>query len=187
VTRRVPLIAGVLVVVILLGWYVAIWRPDAAHLSAARASEVTATAKRAQLDSELAGLLGIERKLPALEAQLQAGVTAVPATASLDTVIDQINAIAIADQIEWTTESQGAASAGSSTSSSTGNSTLTLTLAVAGSYSNMTAFITDLEHRPRLIVLDSLAFAPGSGGRVSVSISGRAFYDSSPLPKLPKT
>jgi Tfp pilus assembly protein PilO len=202
-SRRIPLIAGGLVLVMFIGWYVALWRPGEAHLRVAHAAQAAALTKQEQLTGELAGLLAIQRKLPTLEGQLRSSEPALPTSVSVDTVIDQINATAVADKIAWTNESQSAgsqtagsaATAGASGSTGTTPSsapsgagtaqTLALTLTVAGTYPDMMRFVTDLEHRPRLIVLDSLAYTPGSGDQVAVQISARAFYDTSTLPALP--
>jgi Type II secretion system (T2SS), protein M subtype b len=210
VNRRTPLIAGTVVIVLLLAWYVAVWRPAGTASTRAVASKAAVAVLRKQLEDGLAGLLTMQRTLPAQEAQQRLGETEVPTSPSVDTLIDQISSIASADQITWTNESQtlGTASAaavatttattstsatttGSSTSTvpmsatpASGDTPLAFTLAVSGSYPAMTKFITDLEHRPRLIVIDTLNYAP-TGRAISVTITGRAFYNTTANPILP--
>jgi Tfp pilus assembly protein PilO len=184
VNRRIPLIAGALVAAIAICWYLAFWRPAGGQFRAAQASELTAQAQQARLNTELASLISVQRQLPALEAQLRSSAAAVPTADSINTIIDQIDADAIADGISWTNESQS--SAGATATSAGGSTTLGLTLAVAGSYPNMLHFLAALVHQPRLIVIDSLVFTPAAGDQVTVAVTGRTFYDSTPLPKLPK-
>jgi Tfp pilus assembly protein PilO len=197
--QRISVIAGTVVVFMLLGWYVAFWRPATSHLSKAHATESAAQARQAVLDSQLARLVALERALPTSERELRASEPALPVSISVDTAIDQVNAIAVRDHISWTNEGQsvagassstagGSSSAGASASPSTtgsGNSTLDLTMDVSGTYAHMSTFITDLEHRPRLVVIDSLSYAPAQR-LVAVTIAARAFFDSSPLPVIPK-
>jgi Tfp pilus assembly protein PilO len=186
VKRRLPVVAGVLVAVLFIGWYVAIWRPASGHLRTAHAAIAAAQAAGVKLDGQRAGLLALQRTLPGLGAQLRAGEKALPVAASIDQVIDQINAICVRDAISWTDESQTLSAAATSTSDA-GSAVLALTLSVTGNYPNMVAFITDLGHLPRLIVVDSLDYAPGDGTAVTVTIAARAFYDSTPIPTAPTT
>jgi len=67
-----------------------------------------------------------------------------------------------------------------------GAAVLSMTLQVSGSYATLSAFITDLERLPRLLVLDSVQFSTrSSGAGIAAAIDGRAFYDPSPVPALP--
>jgi Tfp pilus assembly protein PilO len=193
-SRRIPLIAGALVVLLLLIWFVALWRPAVAESHKATASRTAAKALEITLGDRLASLVAQQKSLCSDETKLRQGQVAVPTSVSLDTVIDQINAIALADQISWTNESQSSDAASpsappssSGTVSSSDDSTLTLSLQVAGSYTNMAKFITDLEHRPRLIVLDTLSYSPGPSSAVTVSMTARAFYNPTASPMLPNT
>jgi Tfp pilus assembly protein PilO len=207
VSRRIPLIAGAVVVVLLLGWYVIVWRPAASASKSAQASKEAAQVLQSQLAAQLAGLVTLQKTLPAEEAKLRKAEIEVPSSASEDTVIDQINSIALADHILWTNESQslGTASSSAATTATTvaatatttattvasavastsGDTTLTMTLDVAGSYAAMYGFIVDLEHLPRLIVIDTIGFAPKSVQSVSATLSARAFYSNTPSLVMP--
>lgn len=197
---------------LLLAWYVVLWRPAVSGTARAQAAKVTAEGKQITLEGQLAGLRALQRSLPSEEAKLRHAEIEVPATASVAAVLDQINAIAVADGITWTNETQslgGAAAvsqttaatvapAAQSTSSTTiasaasapvaaaGDLILALTLDVGGNYAAMTKFIADLEHAPRLIVIDTLTYSPGVGHVVKVTMTARAFYNPTATPAIPK-
>lgn len=187
-----PLIAGAVVVVLLLGWYVGAWRPAETKSKQAVASKAAAQVLHAKLAGQIAGLETLTKTLPGEEAKLRQDKIEVPATASVATVIDQISAIAVSDHIVWSSESQALSAASSSTATTTtvagtsgsGDSSLALTLDVVGKYLAMTKFITDLENRPRLIVIDTLSYAPGTGGVVTLTMAARAFYNPTPDPTI---
>jgi Tfp pilus assembly protein PilO len=194
-------------------WFFAVWRPATSDLHRSVEARTVAITHRQQTDAQLDQLLALERAVPKTETELGQTVRELPAGPGVDTVIDQINAIAQRDAITWTNESQTLAAAGAATpstsgtatSSSTtaaggstaapaaaappasGSSTLSLTLDVSGSYVHMAHFIGDLEHLPRLVVIDDLAYSPQTGNGVGVSIGARAFYDPEPVPASPSS
>jgi Tfp pilus assembly protein PilO len=100
---------------LLLGWYVAVWRPAGASARRAGAAGAAAKVLSRQLAGELAGLEALQRAAPAEEARLRQAELAVPTSASVDTAIDQINSVAVADGISWTDETQTLSTAAGST------------------------------------------------------------------------
>jgi Tfp pilus assembly protein PilO len=211
-SRRNTLIAAGVVVVLILGWYVVLWRPAVAGSNRASAAKDATEAQQVTLASQFAGLEVLQRTLVAQEVKLRQAEIAVPTTASLADVIEQLDGIAKSDRIVWSNESQSlgavlattaptttvAAPASSSTATTAvatagiatpaaADSTLLLTLNVAGTYGAMTKYITDVEHLPRLIVIDTLNYSPATTGQITVSMTARAFYNPTPEPALPKT
>ncbi len=193
--RRLLLVAALLLVVVLGGWYGLAWKPGQARIASAHASDATALTKRAQLDSELGGLHRLQRDLPADQTTLAKALPALPVAASVPSVIDQIAQAARTTGVAWSNESQStgtsastsgsSAAAGSVTTGGSGVSTLALTLQVTGSYKAVTSFVTLLTHRPRLIVVDTLSFAPSTSS-VAITIGARAFFDPTPAPDVAK-
>jgi Tfp pilus assembly protein PilO len=197
VTRRVVLFGSLVFVLVIAGWYVALLKPEKHQFHVQQGRVATALTTRRELVARLAGLEALAKGLPADERALAKTVPAIPTTDSVDTVIDQINQVALATGVQWTEESQsigsGTTAGSTSTSSSAqtptsgtataGLSTLSMTLSVTGSYQAVTSFVTLLQHRPRLLVVDSLTFDP-SAQSVTATIGARAFYDTTPLPKL---
>jgi Tfp pilus assembly protein PilO len=191
VNRRVPLLVALGLVIVIAGWYVALWSPQHAALKTAETKKAAAVSTQSQLSSQLGQLRALQRGLPADAAALQKSLSALPTAVSIDTVIDQINAVALSTGVAWTNESQsvtGAAS-GSTTppatgTATTGLSTVGLTLTISGTYHAVTTFVSSLELLPRLVVIDTLQYSPSST-TVSANITGRAFYDPSPVPVIP--
>ena len=194
--HRTLIVAGV-VVLVLAVWFVGLWRPTATRLTSAKRAVTAAQQQQTTLRSQLLSLRALESKLPSQEASLTQSAAALPGSPSVDTMIDQIAAVASKAGVSWTNESQSmasaagattgaAASAGPASSSSGSAATLTLTLQVAGPYSAVETFVNDLAQVPRLIVVDSLR-VNGNSNSVTAQIDGRAFYDTTPIPKLPAT
>jgi Tfp pilus assembly protein PilO len=190
VNRRVILLVALGLVIVIAGWYVALWSPQHRALKTAETKKTTALATQAQLSSELGQLRALQRELPADAAGLAKSLPALPTAVSVDTVIDQINTVAVATGVAWTDESQSVTGAASSTAAAptagtatTGLSTVALTLTVSGSYQAVAKFISSLGLLPRLIVIDTLQYAP-SASTVTASITGRAFYDPTPVPTV---
>jgi Tfp pilus assembly protein PilO len=199
VSRRLPLLVALGLVIVMAGWYAALWSPQHSALKAARAKNTAALATQAQLSSELGQLRALQRGLPADAAALERSLPALPTAVSIDTVIDQINAVAVSTGVAWTNESQSvtsaapgsttttpAATTGSAGTAATGVSTVGLTLTVSGPYQAVATFISSLELLPRLIVIDTLSYSPSSS-TVSADITGRAFYDPAAVPAIPAT
>jgi Tfp pilus assembly protein PilO len=204
VTRRIPLIAGGVIVVLLLGWYVAVWRPSGSHLREAQSSLAAAAIHERSLAASLGGLSALQRSLPSDVAKLRQAEAAVPSTPSIATLLFQVDAMARAEAITLTNESQSLSAVVAATptattteattssttiaaapSSTSSDSVVTLSLQVTGSYSDMGRFITDLQSGPRLIVIDTVTYTPGAGSTVSVTMTTRAFYNPAANPVLP--
>jgi Tfp pilus assembly protein PilO len=135
---------------------------------------------------ELESLRAVARRLPAAEALLQRTEISLPSAPQVDRVIDEINGIAVADGVAWTNESQSLTTTGTSATGVGGGSVLGLTLDVSGTFAHVSRFLTDLEQRPRLIVVASLSYSPNADGRgLALNIDARAYYDPSPIPVLP--
>jgi Tfp pilus assembly protein PilO len=192
--RRVPLVAAALAVVLVLAWYLALWKPETSHVSSARARTSAAKVRQQLLNGQLVGLLRLEKDLPSRTAQLNSTLPAFPEAVSIPAIIDQINRIAVSDHIAWTNESQSVSTAAATSPTTAGRSTATaaggsasvgLSLTVAGSYADMGRFVTSLERLPRLIVVDSLGYTPSSSDHLSAAITARAFYDAGAIPATP--
>lgn len=191
-TRRLLISALLLVVLLLGGWYLLSWKPTTSRLGDAQRATAAAVSQRSVLEAKLGTLRATERNIPTVRRALATSAAALPVTASVDSVIDQIDQAATATDVTWTNESQSLSAATStSTSSSTSSalasgtaSTMALTLQVSGRYANVLRFVDLLQHRPRLVVVDNIAFSP-NGGNLALAISARAFYDPTALPKIP--
>jgi Tfp pilus assembly protein PilO len=193
-TRRMMLIAAGVAVLVLVGWYVVLWSPKGAELGSAKAAIAKADTSQLQLLSEIAGLKGVQRNLPAEVDGLNRSLAAVPVSAGIPALIDQLQQAANGAGVTVTTESQSMGTAASTTGAASTTpvvvptgaaSTVSLNLNVTGSYSQVLEFVGTLEQSPRSIVVDTLNLT-AADGVIQATIDGRAFYNPTALPDVSK-
>ena len=178
-TRRIATLAGAAALVLVLVWYVAVFRPQSAHLSAAHKAYAAAEQQIGQLHSQVASLQALERQIPADKARLAVLDQAVPASADLRDVLNQLHTLATGTGCELTTVNPSQSTSGSSSSSSSGSSpshSITLSMTTTGNYAQLTSFLTGLARMPRSVVVDTVTISPGAGSQLAMTLSSRIFY-----------
>jgi Tfp pilus assembly protein PilO len=183
--RRISIVAGTLIVLLVAGWYLLLWSPQSSKLASARAADTKAVANGRQLELELAGIRAVINKLPAERAQLAGSLPVLPDNLDVDTLIDQIYQASHSSGVAWSNESQSitaATSAAATGSTGSAPETVTLNLSVAGTYDQVSNFLTALEHRQRLLVVDSVTYNPSGSNTVNTTIVVRAFWDPTAVP-----
>jgi Tfp pilus assembly protein PilO len=193
VTRRILIGAGLVLVVILVGWFEGFYHPEAHHIATLQAQEQVASDKVVQLDAQYADLLHSERQLPAERAALAALSEAVPNGPELDNLVKSIFAAAGASGVQLTTISspQPVNFGVAAPASTSGPAEVMLTIGVSGTPSQVEALVNKLDSEHRLFVVDTFslqdptAISPtkaskggGSGTGTGSSIVLRAFYAS---------
>ncbi len=176
--RVLVVVVGVLVVLV---WYVGVWRPQARDVTKAHAATAASRSTRLQLEAEVGGLRALQAKIPGLRSAVEASSVAVPSTASPAAALDEIQIAVAASGVAWTNESQSVASAGSTSTAGNGVSTLTMQLQVSGSYQQVEDFVNMIQLQSRLMVIDSLSFS-AVGTSVNTAIGVRAFYQPAAAP-----
>ena len=177
--KRIGAIALAAVMVLLLVWYVALYRPYSAKLSAAHRAKAAAEAQISQLGSKVAQLKALERQVSQDQSRLLVLSAAVPDLPDLSDVLGQLHNAATTSGVQLTTV--GPAQPGTSTSASSGSGpgSISLSMGASGTYGQLVQFFNQLASMPRTVVLDSVNINSGGSGGLNASLTGRVFYAKS--------
>jgi Tfp pilus assembly protein PilO len=152
----IGVIAGAIVIVLL--WYVAVYKPKSDEIS--KVKDETATAERQQQDLEatLARLRELDDNAPQQQARLDVLNSAIPADPDLADFIFQANEAAAQSGVDWisvapTPPVPGAAG---------GPSVISLSLQVQGGFFQVLDYLNRLEDLDRLVVIGSINVVSGS-------------------------
>lgn len=186
-TRRIPLIAGGVALILVVVWYFMLWSPQAKKLTAAHKAQAAAEQHIGQLQSQVVQLHGLVKQIPADTARFSQLEAALPDNPSLDQALDLLHQAAVSSGVIVTTlgpsgaagASQAPASAGSGGSAG-GEPSVTLNMTVQGSNAQIRSFLTGLENLSRVVVVDKLVMAGGAIG--TATIQARVFYAGQPTP-----
>jgi Tfp pilus assembly protein PilO len=218
--RKVLLIAVVGTVALVAAWFLLLWSPQSIRLDDAQAREEEAAEANQALELRIDRLRDLRDRRPQLRADLVALEAAVPATPELDAFLLDADAAAERAGVDITSvapskpsassDAEAAASTTSTTTATTGTSpaagdtatgappsAITVALDATGGYFQVLDFINRLDDLPRVVVVDSLTLASGSGGgtegdaegasagtspsELSMTISARMFTRAAPV------
>lgn len=148
----ISLIAGALVVVI-LAWFMLVYRPKASQISDVEAQFETAQAEEQSLRATLAQLQSVDEDRPAEEAQVRRLAAGIPPDPELAGFILAIHDLAGRSDLGFASiaPSQPAQVPGQALS------TIAVTLQVSGDFVNVVDFLDRLETMDRIVVVDALA------------------------------
>jgi len=185
VNKRVIAIAVAAAVVLVGVWYVVLWSPQGHSLHKANTQTATAKVQQASLRAQIATLQQEQTQLPAAQAKLSTLQLDLPNTAALDKLVDQINADAAANGVDWQSISPakpanyapGYTPAGAA-GFPAGMQPYTVNLSVKGSYAQVTKFITGLYSISRLFDVDSvnLSGVGPTAPPITGEIVGQVFF-----------
>ena len=177
-SRKVIAIMIAAVLAISAVWYVVMWSPQGASLKKAQASAASAQTKESSLKAQVAALQKQRAQLPVLNAQIAALKQAIPATANIDQVIDQVNAVTRDVGVTLVAFSPPAipAAAVPGTPTVVGAVPMSLSVSVTGTYFQLIKLINELNAMPRLAVVDGFSLGtPDKSGNISTTITARVF------------
>ena len=186
-TRRIAALAAGALVVLLLIWYLALFRPESNHLSSAHTARAAAEQQVAQLDQRVDGLQALKRNVPEDKTKLAQFEAAVPNSPDLLVALDQLQQAATRSGVQLgsvgpqapATTSGGSGSSQSGSSGSSGSSgipSISLSMTAIGTYAQTTAFLTALDDMPRTVVVDQVAITGSDTGSLTSSLTARIFY-----------
>jgi Tfp pilus assembly protein PilO len=192
-TRRLALITGAAVVIVVLVFWFAAWSPTTGRLHAADARLTTAQIQETQLQGSVASLGAQSKKLPTYRAQLKSLDLLVPDAPALAAAIGDLDAIASSTGVTLQSLSPSAATSGAATS--TGPPAITISLSVTGTYEQLTRFVRGIQSGVRLAVVDTVSISGGgagpagataatglaAAGQLTASISARIFFANATL------
>lgn len=197
-TRKPLMIGAAIMVALAVAWYALLWSPATTKLHAAQAAKASALATSASLSSQIAGLEANARRLPAERAAAAAVASELPTTADIPGFIDQLTAVAGRTGVQLTSLSQNVSAAttgvaGAATPSTpttpggtkiTGLGVLAVQFAVGGTYGQTMAFISAVQTLPRFVSIATLSVS-GTSGALVTDLTASAYFDTTPLPKVP--
>jgi Tfp pilus assembly protein PilO len=172
-TKKIGALTAAAAVVMVAVWYLALFRPQSAHLKAAHSAYNQAEQTSQSLQSQLVGLRALEAQIPSDQAKLSNLETAIPKTPDLKDVLTQLHNLAVSTNVELTTVNP---TVSSSASTSGGATSVGLSMNVAGTYPDLMAFMTGLDKLARTTTVDSLNLTPSQASGLSATVTARIFY-----------
>lgn len=173
--RRIPLIAGAALAVVLLAGFGLLWRPQSAKIDEARTREEAAMAQNAQLELQLARLQEASERRTELIADQDLLRAAVPDDAALAQFILDGHDAAEAAEVDFVSIAPGAPAADEDPSKPT---SVSLNISVEGGYFQLLDYLNRILAFDRVVVIDSLSMAPkeeGNADVLRVELTGRMF------------
>ena len=168
-TRRNIIVVAAAIAVLLLAWYLLLWSPTSADLSAAKERRVAAETEAAQLEQRLQTLRLAAEDLPALTATYERVTSAVPEEPDLAEFLLAANDAAKRAGVDYLSVSPQPPAL------EAGPSKIGVAISVGARYDQLLAFMEELLAMPRILVVDSIQVAPGEPGALAVSLTGRTF------------
>jgi hypothetical protein len=194
-TRRVSLIALVALAVLVGAWYGLALRPETKHITRLKGQQAQAEQQVSTLQLQLDSLDIQKKHIGAYRAAMTKLQEAVPEGPSLDQLINTVVKAAKGSHVDLTSlstpePSPWAGGAGAVTgAATTGPAALSVTASIKASDAGALAFVTTLEHEPRLYVITGLTLgsapkkpatsAAAATGMTSYTFNVKAFYVSS--------
>ena len=184
--QRIGLAAAAAIVVVLVVWFVAFWKPEGSSLRAAQKSEAQAAAQVVSDQAQIATLKADAPKVAKEKAVLQKLVQEVPDGPSLDQMLVTINRAAAASGVALNTvgtpepSGWGTTAASSPPTTAAGPQYISLSLGVTGSQAQVLRFVSALDAQPRLYVVNSFSLSAPSAGHAAVSttLTVQGFFES---------
>jgi Tfp pilus assembly protein PilO len=181
--RRTSIVAGLVILVLVIGWYEGLYRREASHINALKAKEQAAASTVMGLRTKYYGLVNSEKRLPAEREALRDLTRAVPEGPGLDNLMTTLFGAAAKAGAQLGSIScpqpQGFGSSATGSAATAGPEQLVCTLSVAGTSAEMEHLYNILDAEPRLLVIDNLSLSYGAGSATDTqTISVRAFYAS---------
>ena len=185
--QRIGLAALTAIVVVLVVWFMAFWKPEGSSLRAAQKSEAQAAAQVASDQAQIATLKADAPKVAKEKAVLQKLVQELPDGPSLDQMLVTINRAASASGVTLTSvgtpepSGWGSPAGASVPTTAAGPESISLNLGVTGSQATVLKFVSALDAQPRLYVVDSFSLSKPLGGSpvMSTSLTVQGFFESS--------
>jgi Tfp pilus assembly protein PilO len=183
--KRIFGVAVLAALVLVVGWYLAAFSPQARDLSKAHKAHAAAEQQISKLQGQVTQLNALKSQIPADQAALSVLDAAVPSSPQLDSTLRQLHAAADSSGVTLsavspsapaaTTTSSGQSSSSSSAQAASGTPSIALSLSASGSYPQITSFLTQLSSMPRTVVVTSVNIS-GSAAALTAAITANIFY-----------
>ena len=183
--RRPMLVAVAAALVVLLLWYLLLWRPTSAKVAKERDKAVAAERTRDDLRDRIKNLRSSRRLEPLKLSQLATLKVAVPDDPNLAQFILDANDAATKSGVDFLSISPTPpGAAGGATTGTTvaggaaGPVSIKLAISITGGYFQVIDFLNRLNGLPRIVVIDSLSLSSSTSGQLTAAISARMFVGS---------
>jgi Tfp pilus assembly protein PilO len=182
--RRWLLVAVAAALLVIMLWYVFLWRPTSASVAKERAKAVTAERQRDELRDQLRRLRSSQRQEPLKLSQLATLKVAVPDDPNLAQFILDANDAATKSGVDFLsiTPTPPGAAAGATTATTVAGGggaapvPIKLAMSIQGGYFQVIDFLNRLNGLPRVVVIDSVSLtSSANNAQLSASISARMF------------
>lgn len=150
--RQTMIGAALAMVVVLVVWFMFMYKPKGSQLSDARTKTQAAVAKEAGLQSTLTRLKALDTQRPAREAEMQRLAVAVPEQPDLASFILSIREIEARAGVKWVSIAPTAPAAGPAGSPSV----IALTMNFEGGFFQVLDFLSRVERLRRVVVIDGV-------------------------------
>ena len=189
--RRILIVAGVALLLLIVGWYQEVLSPTQRHNAALQAETGHSSQSIIGLQSQLRSLEAAVHQLPHTQAQEAAVEQLLPSSLSLPEAITQIQATASTAGMVWTGEQTKTTATTTSKKPSTGLQTEQITMSLTGTYPQVVQFLTAFNTMPRLAQVNYLSLSDNSATptagqqQLSLSVTATLYYDNAPVPTVP--
>lgn len=177
-SRRVAALAIVAIVVLLLLWFMLLWRPQGDALDRANERVTAAETERGALQLRLSRLRAAQEGSADLMADVERMRRAVPDEAELAQFILDANDIAVTAGVTFLSITPSTPAASTDAGLPT---EVALAIAVRGTYDSVIDYLDALEALPRIVVVDTLNVNPEGADALAVSLTARMFTTEIPL------
>jgi Tfp pilus assembly protein PilO len=184
VNKKVIAMATVASVVLVAIWYVAIFSSQSKSITKAHTQVATASSDAATLRAAISTLQQEKSHLSDSTAKLAALKLLLPDAPALDKLIDQVNAVASQAGVDWqvlTPAKPATYAAGSAQAVATGfpggMQSVSVAMQAKGGYKQVTDFVSKLTTISRLLDVDSVNIANGTGAQpTQAQITTQMFF-----------
>ncbi len=166
-SRRDLALVAVALVVVTLGWWLALWSPAGEDLAAAEARRDGALAQQDELAQQRLRLIDLAEQRPVLTSRLESLRAAVPERADLAEVLLAIDEIAAESGVEVPSV---AASEPAASPEASGLATVSLAMSGEGGYFQVIDFINRLNRIHRVMVVESISLTSAAGDELGASL-----------------
>lgn len=181
-SRRLLVVSGVAVAVLLVAWTFLLWKPKGNDLAAAKVRTESAEVRSTDLQVRLQRLQAASARRPALEASQQRLRAAVPEGPELAQFLLDANTVANDAGVDFLSVSPVRPA------DSTGGlpPAMAIDVAVEGSYFAVLDYLNRMLTLPRIVVIDDITVKPqgeGRSPRLAVNFNGRLFSQTTGRPE----
>jgi Tfp pilus assembly protein PilO len=178
--KQVGLVAAGVSLFLVVIWWLALMSPMTHKLAQNHKAQASAQTQISSLQGQIVQLKSIASQKPEDQNKLNALTAQVPDNPQLDVALNSLQDAANAAGVQLT--SVGPSSPNSASSGSSGGlPAIAISVTCNGSYSQIMAFVTNLDKATRTFVVTNTNIS-GTGAKLSAQIGASVYYAGQPTP-----